>query len=171
MGAATRNTPLIGTVSRLALAVVVAASLAACSWNEQRTETLGGVVGGIVGGILGSKVGGGTGKTSATIVGATLGAMLGQDVAKGMTDVDKLFHERTTADTLEYGEPGENVSWSNPDTGNSGTVTAGDTYQNADGTACRTFETTVTVEGEARTTEGKACRQPDGTWAVVEDAV
>lgn len=166
MGTAQQSRP--STALRLTTVIAVGAALTACSWNDQRSETLGGVVGGVLGGVVGSKVGGGTGQNAAIIVGATLGTMWGQDVAKGLSNADKIFHERTTADTLEYGEPGEEVSWSNPDTGHSGTVTAGDTYRNADGQDCRTFETTVNAEGEARTAEGRACRMADGTWQIVE---
>lgn len=162
--------PLLTTQTlRIAIVAGFVLSVSACSWNEQRSETLGGVIGGVAGGILGSKIGGGNGRTMTTILGATLGAMWGQDIAKGMTNADKVFHERTTSDTLEYGTPGEQVSWSNPDSGNGGTVTAGETYQNSAGEGCRTFETTVQVEGEDRTAEGTACRTDDGSWKVVEE--
>lgn len=168
----------MGTVSRpintmkkslfIATLCLAGVSVASCSWNEKRSETLGGVAGAVLGGVVGSKVGRGTGRNAAIVIGATLGAMWGQDIAKGLSDVDKIFHERTTSDTLEYGEPGEEVSWSNPDSGNSGTVTAGDTYQNDEGQDCRTFETTVNAEGESRTAEGLACRMADGSWQIVE---
>lgn len=168
MGTAPRQHKTCSQIVRLAALAAVGISLTACSWNEQRSETLGGVVGGVLGGVVGSKAGEGTGKNVAIVIGATLGTMWGQDIAKGLNDVDQIFHERTTTDTLEYGEPGEEVSWANPDSGNSGSVTAGGTYQNADGQDCRTFETTVNAEGEARTAEGVACRQDDGTWQIVE---
>ena len=153
------------------VAVCLVVSVSACSWNEERTKTLGGVVGGVMGGLLGSKFGSGAGRTVAIAVGATLGAMLGQDIAAGMTDVDKAFFERTTEDTLEYGEPGEQATWSNPDSGNSGAVTAGEAYQNDDGNDCRSFETAVQVDGEDRTGQGTACRMDDGSWKVVEEPV
>lgn len=169
MGMATPKVPLTAKALRFALAVSLALSASACSWNEKRTETLGGVVGGVMGAVLGSKMGKGTGKSVGIALGATLGTMWGQDIAKGMSDVDKVFHERTTSDSLEYGKPGEEVSWSNPDSGNSGTVAAGETYKNDTGEDCRTFETTVQVDGEDRTAEGTACRTPGGEWQVVEE--
>jgi len=144
-------------------------SLSACSWNEGRSETIGTVLGGIVGAVAGSKVGGGTGRGITTVLGATLGAMWGQDIAKGMSDTDKIFSERTTNDTLEYGKPGEQATWSNPDSGNSGTVTADEPYTNDDGQGCRQFETTVNVEGDARTVTGTACRNADGAWQIVDE--
>lgn len=154
--------------ARTFLAGALLVSVTACSWNEERSAQIGGVAGGILGGILGSKVGGGSGRDSAMILGATLGAMWGSDIARGMTDVDKIFQERTTADNLEYGKPGEQSSWSNPDSGNSGSVSSGETYQNAEGRDCRQFETTVIVEGEEREATGTACRTTGGEWEVVE---
>jgi len=154
---------------RTLTALCLIASLAACSWSEDRTAKVGGAAGGILGGVLGSKMGKGVGRDAAIIMGATLGAMWGQDIAKGMTDVDKIFAERTTKDTLEYGKPGTKSTWSNPDSGNSGSVTAGDTYQNDEGEDCRQFETDVDVEGEQRAAKGTACRMSDGAWQVVEE--
>jgi len=143
-------------------------SVGACSWNDSRSKTLGGAVGAVVGGIVGSKLGGGTGRTVAIVMGATLGAMWGQDIAEGMTDLDKKHSQRTANDTLEYGKSGEQVSWSNPDSGNFGTVTPNESYTNDKGEDCRQFETTVNVEGENRTTIGTACRTTDGEWQVID---
>ena len=171
MGMATPKALFNAKTLRLTFIIALSVSVGACSWNEKRSETLGGVMGGVLGGVLGSKAGKGTGQNVAIILGATLGSMWGQDIAKGMSDVDKVFHDRTTTDTLEYGKPGEQVGWSNPDSGNSGTVTAGETYQNDAGEDCRRFETTAQVEGEDRTAEGTACRMDDGTWQVVEEPV
>ncbi|MBL4692987.1 MAG: hypothetical protein JKY92_06625, partial [Magnetovibrio sp.] len=95
--------------------------------------------------------------------------MWGEDIARGMTNIDKIFAERTTKNTLEYEKPGKRVSWSNPDSGNSGYVTAAETYKNEDGENCRNFETTAEVEGEDHTTSGTACRLPDGQWKVMGD--
>lgn len=173
MGTAMPNTPIKSCLSsktvRVFTALCLAASISACSWSEDRTTKVGGVAGGILGGILGSKTGKGVGRDAAIILGATLGSMWGQDIAKGMTDVDKIFAERTTKDTLEYGKPGSETTWSNPDSGNSGTVVAGDTYQNDNGEDCRQFETDVDVNGEQRAAKGTACRMSDGEWQVVEE--
>ncbi len=145
------------------------ASLAACSWNDSRTEKLGTAVGGVLGVIVGSKVGGGTGRTIAMVVGGTLGAMWGHDVAKELSEIDQIFMERTTADTLEYGKPGESQTWSNPDSGNSGTVSANEPYTNTNGENCREFETTVNVDGESQTATATACRTKNGEWHVVDE--
>ena len=175
MGTAMPNTLNTSCLSsqtvRFLTALCLVVSMSACSWSEDRTTKVGGVAGGILGGVLGSKMGKGVGRDAAVILGATLGSMWGQDIAKGMTDVDKIFAERTTKDTLEYGKPGTETTWSNPDSGNSGTVKAGGTYQNDNGEDCRQFETDVDVNGEQSTAKGTACRTSDGDWQVVEEPV
>jgi len=169
MGMAKTPMKSSSTIFHALTASALLLSVSACSWNDKRSETMGGVVGGILGGIAGSKMGDGTGQNMAIIVGATLGTMWGQDIAKGMTNVDKIYSERTTKDTLEYGKPGETSSWSNPDSGNSGSVKIDKVYANDKGEDCRQFETTVNVEGEDRTATGTACRTSDGEWQVVDD--
>lgn len=169
MGMAKIPTKSNSTQLRTAMAVLLVLSVSACSWNDSRTETMGTVVGGIVGGIVGSKVGKGTGRNVAIVIGATLGAMWGQDIAKKLTSTDKIFSKRTTEDTLEYGKPGEKATWSNPDSGNSGTITPDQVYANDKGKNCRQFETTVTVEGNERTANGTACKLDSGEWQVVDE--
>ncbi|PHS78817.1 MAG: hypothetical protein COB59_04985 [Rhodospirillaceae bacterium] len=156
-------------ILRPTAALCLILSMSACSWNEDRTGKIGGAVGGILGGIAGSNVSKGSGRTAAIILGATLGTMWGEDIAHGMSSADKIFAERTTKDTLEYGKPGENTTWSNPETGNSGNVVANESFKNKDGENCRNFETTAHIEGEDRTTSGTACKMPNGEWKVMED--
>jgi len=159
----------LSKILRFTVIFAVVASISACSWNDNRTAKLGGVAGGVVGGILGSKMGQGVGRDAAMILGATLGSMWGQDIAKSMTDMDKIFARRSTEDTLEYGKPGDQTTWSNPDSGNSGRVEAGDTFKNDAGKDCRQFETTANVDNEQQSATGTACRMSNGTWQVVEE--
>ena len=49
-----------------------------------------------------------------------------------------------------------------------GTVTPQPAYQTAEGTYCREYQTTVTVGGQTESAYGTACRQPDGSWRVVQ---
>ena len=167
MGMAKKSLKSKATVLCSAGVLVLGAS--ACSWNEKRTEALGGAMGGVLGGIAGSKTGKGTGQKLAVVLGATLGAMWGQDVAKGLSDTDKIYSARTTQDTLEYGKPGETATWSNPDSGRSGTVTADEIYANENGENCRQFETTVQVDGESRAAAGTACKAKNGEWRVIDE--
>jgi surface antigen len=63
---------------------------------------------------------------------------------------------------------GETIVWNNPDSGRSGTVTPVRDGSSSSGLYCREFQQTITVSGRTETAYGTACRQPDGTWKIVE---
>ena len=63
---------------------------------------------------------------------------------------------------------GETIAWNNPDSGNAGTVTPMRDGSTPSGLYCREFHQTVTIGGQTEAAYGTACRQPDGTWKIVE---
>lgn len=148
-------------------AVAVALAVTGCS--GQGNKELGGtIVGGAGGGLLGSQFGGGTGKLVATALGAVAGAWLGNEVGKSLDNADRAAMRRTSQNTLETAKAGTTSSWSNPDSGNSGTITPTKTYQAPSGEFCREYQQTVTVGGKTEQAYGTACRQPDGSWKIVK---
>jgi surface antigen len=76
---------------------------------------------------------------------------------------------RTTYDTLENNRTGETSTWENPDTGHRGAITPTDTYRDDAGRPCREFQQTVYIGGEPEKAYGTACRQPDGSWKIVDN--
>lgn len=146
--------------------LTVVGSLSACANSANQKEQTGTVVGGVLGGVLGSNVGGGKGQTAGTIAGVLIGAILGGQIGKSMDETDRMMAEHTAQRTLESTPSGQTSTWSNPDSGHSGTVTPTRTYRTASGSDCRDYETTVYIDGNRETATGVACRQPDGTWKV-----
>ncbi|MSP67587.1 MAG: glycine zipper 2TM domain-containing protein [Alphaproteobacteria bacterium] len=146
------------------VAGLLAAGCASDSGPKQTVGTLGGAA---IGGLLGAQIGGGTGQLAATAAGVLLGAYLGSEVGKSLDRADKLHMQKTTQTSLETTRSGTVTSWANPDSGHSGTVTPAQAYTASNGQACRNFEQTVTVEGKTERATGTACRQPDGSWRVV----
>jgi len=140
--------------------------LAACQEGGQK-QTIGTLLGAVGGALAGSQVGGGRGKIAAVAAGTLLGAYLGGEVGKSLDKADRLAMEQTTQRTLEAAPSGNTVSWNNPDSGHGGTVTPQPSYKNATGQFCREYEQTITVEGKTETAYGTACRQPDGSWKIV----
>ena len=69
---------------------------------------------------------------------------------------------------LEYARTDETTTWRNPDTGGSETITPYNTYQTSEGRYCREFVKTVTIAGEQQQAYGTACRQPDGSWEIID---
>lgn len=150
------------------LAVLMTAIvLSACAQDNQKQQA-GTVIGGVLGGVLGSNVGKGSGQTAGTIAGVLIGAVIGGEIGRTMDENDRRMAEQTAQNTLETNRTGQSSSWSNPDTGHSGTVTPTNTYQTASGQDCREYETTVYIDGRRETAHGTACRQPDGTWQLVK---
>jgi len=146
---------------------------AACSRFDENGESkhygegAGTVLGAVVGGLLGSGVGGGRGKTLAMAVGAIMGAIAGKELGKMIDETDFSKSEEVAQGSLENNSDGETSTWSNPDSGNSGTITPQTTFKMEDGMNCRDFESTINVDGKSKVAHGRACRQPDGSWKIV----
>ena len=151
----------------LTLLVVAVFALGGCA-NMGQKEGLGTAVGAVAGGLLGNQIGGGRGKTAATVAGIFIGGMLGRDVGASLDKVDRQMIQQTSYTAFEKMPSGVASSWSNPDTGNSGYVVPTKTYKTATGSYCREFQTTVNVGGKTQEAYGTACRQPDGSWKIVQ---
>ena len=130
--------------------------------------TGGALVGAGLGGLAGSQLGHGTGKLAATGAGVILGALLGGSVGKSLDRADLNYAHRTTQSTLETAPSGQPVAWRNPDSGNAGTIVARPAYQAPTGQFCREFQQTISVGGQTQEGYGTACRQPDGSWKIVQ---
>lgn len=143
----------------LLLIAVLSAPMVACQTKEQG----GAVVGGVLGGVLGSNVGGGEGRTAAIIAGTLLGAWVGSEMGRYMDDNDN----RKAQSALEYNRDNQRSSWRNPNTGADVSAMPTRTYQSASGENCREYQTTVMVNGKQERAYGTACRQPNGSWKVI----
>lgn len=144
------------TVATLSLSLF----LVGCS--ELNNEGVGTITGGVVGGLLGSQFGGGSGKVAAAAGGALLGAYLGGQIGKTMDRQDRLEMQRA----LETAPTGRAVAWSNPDNGYRYSVQPTRTYYHHQ-QPCREYITKAYIGGKTQQIYGKACRQADGSWRVV----
>ncbi|MFQ5959595.1 MAG: RT0821/Lpp0805 family surface protein [Alphaproteobacteria bacterium] len=154
--------------SRIAIVFAAVLSVAACANEAGPKQTVGTLVGAGLGGLAGSQIGSGTGQLAAVGAGVLLGGLLGSEVGKSLDKADRLYADRSAQQTLESTPTGQTSTWQNPDSGNSGTFTPTQTYQTAQGQYCREYQTTVTVGGQTEEAYGTACRQPDGSWQIVQ---
>jgi len=130
-------------------------------------EAMGTLLGGAAGAWAGSSIGKGSGKAVAIGVGTMLGAVVGNSIGKSMNELDRM--KMREAEQRAYSAPiGEAIVWNNPNSGNSGTVTAVRDGRSTAGSYCREFQTEVTVGGRKENAHGVACQQPDGSWRIVE---
>ena len=139
--------------------------------EERRTsgeEVAGTLLGAALGGLVGAQIGHGTGRHVAIAAGVLAGGYLGNRIGAKMSCKDQEYHYDTTQSTLEFKPTGNSAAWVNPDNGHSGAVEPTRTYVSADGTPCRDFTQTITVDGEQERINATACRKPDGSWQIVE---
>ena len=142
-------------------AVFGAAMLVGCATGPK--EETGMVIGGVLGGLLGHQVGGGRGQTAATIVGAIAGVAIGGAIGRSMDDVDRM----RMAATLETTRTGVATTWHNPDTGYEYRMEPTRTFETVEG-PCREYTLDAQIGGRTEQVYGTACRQPDGSWRIVD---
>lgn len=130
-------------------------------------STGGTVLGAIGGGLAGSQIGHGSGKLAATAAGTILGALIGHEVGASLDRADQLAAAK--AEHTAYAAPlGQPIAWNNPESGHSGTITPIREGQDQGGNYCREFQQTIVVNGKNEQATGAACRQPDGTWKLMD---
>ena len=152
------------------VAILVALALVGCQTTPGggvgvgTGTAVGGLGGAAAGGLLGAALGGhGTGIAAGTILGGLLGAGAGY----ALDQRSQQIQAQTVARSLEAAPSGATQTWVNPDNGIQGTVTPVRTYQSPQGLYCREFQQTIYVAGQPQQGFGTACRQPDGSWRVV----
>ncbi len=154
--------------ARLALVGVAALSLGLAACQQQGPkQTIGTLGGAAAGGLAGAQIGKGSGQLAATAIGVLLGGFLGSEVGKSLDKADQAYAAQTTGQALEQNRVGQQSSWSNPDSGNTGSVTPTRTSYDDSGRPCREYQQTVTIGGKTQTAYGTACRDENGDWQIV----
>lgn len=153
-------------LKKLAVAAMTVVLLAGCEGSGQK-QTLGTILGAGTGALVGSQIGGGKGKLAAVAVGTLAGALIGSEIGKSLDRADRLAMQQTTQQALETAPSGQVSEWRNPDSGHYGTVTPEPAYRTQEGQYCREYQQTVTIDGRTERAYGTACRQPDGSWKIV----
>lgn len=144
----------------------VALPLVACQQGAGPKQNIGTVGGALAGGLAGSQFGGGSGQLWATGAGVLLGGLLGSSIGQSLDRADQQYLSNSTQQALESGQAGRPVEWRNPDSGNYGTVVPQRAYEQ-NNTYCREYSQNIVVGGKSERAYGTACRQPDGSWQIV----
>ena len=133
--------------------------------NKQDVGMLAGAIGG---GVIGHNIGGGAGQTVATIAGTLLGGAIGSSIGASMDNADMAAYNDASRRALENAPAGKTLPWKNPESGNYGSITPSNYYQSSNGQYCREYNQTIVIGGKKQSGHGTACREPDGTWQIVE---
>jgi surface antigen len=159
---------------RLIASLVLTAFLAACanqgggygSTNSPiNKENMGGIGGAVLGGLAGSTMGGGSGRLWTTGAGVLLGALVGSNIGRSLDRADQMYAQRAF-NQAAAAPVGQEISWNNPESGNSGSYVPTRTGRTNSGQTCREFKQTIIIGGQAETGVGTACQNADGTWAI-----
>jgi surface antigen len=142
-------------------------------YRECRTQSdPGGIIAGaLIGGILGNAITsggrGGGGQAVGTIAGVVLGGALGASLTRNMDCDDRSYAYNTYYNGFNSGRAGVPYQWRNPSNGHYGDFRVNDYYNDQSGFRCANFAQQVYVGRRPQMTNGRACQQPDGTWAVI----
>jgi len=150
----------------LSLAAAMAVSVAGCE-TQQQTGTL---VGAGTGALIGASLGRGTsGRLLGAGVGALVGGLIGSEIGRRLDERDRAMYSQTAVYAAESGPVGQQQTWSNPQSGNRGTITpTSQPYAGSDGRQCRNFSETITLkDGKSETINGRRCKNADGSWEFV----
>jgi surface antigen len=134
---------------------------------RQTVDPAGVIAGALIGGILGNVVGSGGGRGGATAAGVIMGGALGAALTRNLDCEDRSYAYKTYYDGFNAGRPNARYQWRNPKSGHYGEFFVRDYYNDPDGFRCANYTQQIFIEGRPEAASGRACQQPDGTWAVV----
>ncbi len=149
---------------KILMVPVLAIAIVGCT-NKQQGGTL---IGAGFGALIGSQFGSGTGKLVGVAIGTLAGAMIGGEVGRSLDRADRLAAKSNTQYTLERAPTGKRGPiWRNPDRRTRGYTVPTSTYTTNAGVYCREYQQVIVIGGKKQEAYGTACRQPDGSWKIV----
>jgi surface antigen len=136
-------------------------------YQECRTslDPAGVIAGALIGGLLGNAIGDGRG--GPTVAGVVVGGTLGAALTRDLTCEDRSYAYKTYYDGFNAGRPNATYQWRNPRNGNYGNFRVAEYYNDPDGFRCANYTQQIFINGRPQAASGRACQQPDGTWAIV----
>jgi len=99
---------------------------------------------------------------------AVLPALVASNPGRYLSYDDMRILDQVTRDNLEFRQTGDTDFWRNVATRHSGSVTSLSVLYRADGTPCRDLEQTAVVNDVVARARGRACREVNGVWDVVQ---
>jgi surface antigen len=154
----------IRSKSLMSLPLAALIALSGCQSAGPRSE-LGGMGGAAAGGLIAASA---NADTPGIIAGVLLGGLIGSAIGNELDRRDRDEAQHAAYSALESSRAGAAVAWNNPDSGHYGSVTPTRTYQRRDGQYCREYQQMINVGGQVQEAYGTACRQPDGSWRIVQ---
>jgi len=138
-------------------------------YQECRTtvDPAGVIAGALIGGLLGNAATRGGNRGAGTVAGVVVGGALGAALTRNMDCADRSYAYKTYYDGFNAGRPNTAYRWNNPQNGHYGDFRVADYYNDPDGFRCANYTQQIFINGRPQAATGRACQQPDGTWAIV----
>jgi len=130
-------------------------------------DPAGVIVGALIGGLLGNTAGRGGGRTGATIAGVIVGGAVGAALTGNLDCEDRSYAYKTYYDGFNAGRPNVSYQWRNPRNDHRGEFRVADYYNDPNGFRCANYTQQIYINNRPQVASGRACQQPDGTWAIV----
>jgi len=139
------------------------------TYTECRREVdpAGAIVGALVGGLLGNAAGPRRDK-AVHGRGCDAGGAIGAALSTKMNCEDRGYAYRTYSQGFNAGRVNATYEWRNPDNDHRGKFHVLDYYRDEDGFRCSVFSHEIWVGGRPEEARGRACQQPDGSWAIID---
>ncbi len=134
---------------------------------RQTVDPAGVIAGALIGGLLGNAVSRGGARAGGTIAGVVIGGVAGAALTRNLDCEDRSYAYKTYYDGFNAGRPNAAYQWRNPKNGHYGDFRVADYYNDPDGFRCANYTQQIFVNGRPQAASGRACQQPDGTWAIV----
>lgn len=150
----------------LTMVAVSSLALAGCQQATLNKENVGMGVGALAGGLAGSQIGDGSGRLWATGAGVLLGGLMGSSIGASLDKADMVYAQQASG-RAHTAPIGQQITWNNPETGNSGYITPVRDGRDRAGRYCREYQQTITVGGRKETGYGTACQSQNGDWEIV----
>ena len=132
------------------------------------SDPAGVIAGGLIGGLLGRALGGdGGSRTGATIAGVIFGGAVGAALTNKLDCEDRSYAYKSYYDGFNAGRPNATYQWRNPRNDHRGQFRVGSYYNDQAGFRCANYSQTIYIDGRPQQGTGRACRQADGSWVVV----
>jgi surface antigen len=125
------------------------------------------IAGGIIGGLLGNVASGRNARPAATIAGVIIGGAVGAALTRNLDCQDRSYAYRSYYEGINAGRPNAVYEWRNPSNGHYGDFRVQDYYNDPAGFRCANYTHQVYIDNRPQAATGRACQQPDGTWAIV----
>ena len=137
--------------------------VSACAYV--RSDGVGKVTGRIGGSVTGSEVLGED--HDLPILGQLLARANGDDIADALNNEDLILMTALALSVLDHGADDHADTWRNRHSRHHSPFVAMTTWSTPDRILCRRFTNTIYIDQSTSHSNGTACRQRDGTWAIM----